>query len=44
MNDSFDGSLNCHGFGSSVTVTSTFGMCAAGEVIRTLAKITKPAL
>jgi len=28
-----DGSLNCHGYGSSVTVTATFGMCAAGLVI-----------
>jgi len=25
-----DGSLNCHGYGSLVTVTATFGMCAAG--------------
>lgn len=29
-----DGSLNCHGYGSSVTVTSTFGMVAAGELIK----------
>ena len=28
-----DGSLNCHGYGSSVTVTATFGMVAAGEVL-----------
>ena len=28
-----DGSLNCHGYGSSVTVTATFGMVAAGEAI-----------
>ena len=28
-----DGSLNCHGYGSSVTVTATFGMAAAGEAI-----------
>lgn len=28
-----DGSLNCHGYGSMVSVTSTFGMCAAGWVI-----------
>ena len=28
-----DGSLNCHGYGSLVTVTATFGMCAAGLVI-----------
>lgn len=26
-----DGSLNCHGYGSSVTVTATFGMVAAAE-------------
>lgn len=32
-----DGSLNCHGYGSSVAVTATFGMCAAGWVMRTLA-------
>ena len=29
-----EGNLNCHGYGSSVTVTATFGMVAAGEVIR----------
>jgi tRNA threonylcarbamoyladenosine dehydratase len=28
-----DGTLNCHGYGSSVTVTATFGMVAAGEAI-----------
>jgi tRNA threonylcarbamoyladenosine dehydratase len=28
-----DNSLNCHGYGSSVTVTATFGMAAAGEAI-----------
>lgn len=28
-----DGSLNCHGYGSMVSVTATFGMCAAGWVI-----------
>jgi tRNA A37 threonylcarbamoyladenosine dehydratase len=31
--DAGDGSLNCHGYGSSVTVTATFGMVAAGEAI-----------
>ena len=31
-----DGSLNCHGYGSSVTVTATFGMAAAGEAIAQL--------
>jgi len=32
-----DGGLNCHGYGSSVAVTGTFGMVAAGEVLRRLA-------
>jgi tRNA threonylcarbamoyladenosine dehydratase len=32
-----DGSLNCHGYGSVVSVTATFGMCAAGWVINALA-------
>ncbi len=31
-----DHSLNCHGYGSSVTVTATFGMAAAGEAIAQL--------
>ncbi len=34
--DGSDGSLNCHGYGSSVTVTATFGMVAAGEVLALL--------
>lgn len=29
-----DGSLNCSGYGSSVTVTASFGMVAAGELIK----------
>lgn len=29
-----DGSLNCHGYGSSVMVTATFGLVAAGELLR----------
>lgn len=33
-----DGSLNCHGYGSAVSVTATFGMCAAGHVIGALAE------
>lgn len=33
-----DGSLNCHGYGSSVAVTATFGMCAAGWVMDRLAQ------
>ncbi len=32
-----DGSLNCHGYGSVVSVTATFGMCAAGWVLDQLA-------
>ena len=28
-----DGTLNCHGYGSSVAVTATFGFCAAGLVM-----------
>jgi tRNA A37 threonylcarbamoyladenosine dehydratase len=31
--DGMDNSLNCHGYGSAVSVTATFGMCAAGWVI-----------
>jgi tRNA A37 threonylcarbamoyladenosine dehydratase len=29
-----DGSLNCHGYGSSVMVTASFGMAAAAEAVR----------
>lgn len=32
-----DHSLNCHGYGSSVAVTATFGLCAAGWVMEHLA-------
>lgn len=32
-----DHSLNCHGYGSSVAVTGTFGLCAAGWVLERLA-------
>ncbi len=32
-----DGSLNCHGYGSVVSVTATFGQCAAGWVMDKLA-------
>lgn len=31
-----DGSLNCAGYGSSVTVTATFGMVAAGQALEAL--------
>lgn len=33
-----DGSLNCHGYGSLVSVTGVFGMVAAGWVIEKLSK------
>ncbi|MDR2853346.1 MAG: tRNA threonylcarbamoyladenosine dehydratase [Burkholderiaceae bacterium] len=32
-----DGTLNCHGYGSMVAVTATFGQCAAGWIIDQLA-------
>jgi tRNA threonylcarbamoyladenosine dehydratase len=32
-----DGTLNCHGYGSVVSVTSTFGICAAGWIINKIA-------
>ncbi len=35
-----DGTLNCHGYGSAVTVTATFGMVAAAEALAQL--IAKP--
>lgn len=37
----FEGNLNCHGYGSSVTVTATFGMVAAGEAISQLLALTQ---
>lgn len=37
-----DGSLNCHGYGSSVTVTATFGMVAAGEALAQLVASVPP--
>lgn len=36
--ESGDGSLNCHGYGSVVAVTATFGQCAAGWVLDQLAR------
>ncbi len=35
-----DGSLNCHGYGSVVTVTATFGQCAAGWILDQLSRST----
>jgi tRNA threonylcarbamoyladenosine dehydratase len=32
-----DGSLNCHGYGSSVAVTATFGMVAAAQALELVA-------
>jgi tRNA A37 threonylcarbamoyladenosine dehydratase len=34
-----DGSLNCHGYGSMVSVTATFGQCAAGWVLNKIANL-----
>ena len=36
--DGGDGTLNCHGYGSVVAVTATFGQCAAGWVLDQLAR------
>ena len=33
-----DGSLNCHGYGSSVSVTATFGLVAAAEALEEVLK------
>lgn len=38
-----DGSLNCHGYGSVVSVTATFGQCAAGWILERLAAKKRPA-
>ena len=34
-----DNTLNCHGYGSLVSVTATFGMCAAGWVMDKISEI-----
>jgi tRNA A37 threonylcarbamoyladenosine dehydratase len=36
--DSCDATLNCSGYGSLVSVTATFGLCAAGWVMEKIAK------
>lgn len=36
-----DGSLNCHGYGSSVAVTATFGQCAASAMLENIANFKK---
>jgi tRNA A37 threonylcarbamoyladenosine dehydratase len=33
-----DGSLNCHGYGSSVAVTAAFGMVAAARALALVAE------
>lgn len=38
-----DNTLNCHGYGSVVSVTATFGMCAAGWVIDKISQMGKTA-
>ena len=40
-NPNTDSSLNCHGYGSVVSVTASFGMCAAGWVLDALAQRSK---
>lgn len=42
VGDQGDGSLNCHGYGSVVAVTATFGQCAAGWVLDQLASQKTP--
>ncbi len=37
LDASGDGTLNCHGYGSVVSVTATFGHCAAGWVLDRIA-------
>jgi tRNA threonylcarbamoyladenosine dehydratase len=37
--DSSDNTLNCHGYGSVVSVTATFGQCAAGWALDKLANL-----
>jgi len=39
--DGGDGSLNCHGYGSSVMVTASFGFAAAGEAVALCLAATK---
>jgi hypothetical protein len=39
-----DGSLNCHGYGSVVSVTATFGQCAAGWVLDRIERPESPNL
>ncbi|WP_353140194.1 tRNA threonylcarbamoyladenosine dehydratase [Limnohabitans sp.] len=43
-NEQGDGSLNCSGYGSVVSVTATFGQCAAGWVIDQISSSPLPKL
>ena len=36
--DEVDGSLNCHGYGSTVAVTASFGFCAAGWILNEISQ------
>ncbi len=38
ISPSSDGTLNCHGYGSVVSVTATFGMCATGWALSKIAE------
>lgn len=38
VEETLDGNLSCHGYGSSVAVTATFGMVAAGRVMKRIAQ------
>ena len=39
---STDGSLNCHGYGSTVMVTASFGLVAAAQVVERLVVASGP--
>ena len=39
-----DGTLNCHGYGSVVSVTATFGQCAAGWILDQISATDKETL
>lgn len=39
-----DGTLNCHGYGSVVSVTATFGQCAAGWILDRISSENQKAL
>ena len=41
-NESTDNNLNCHGYGSVVSVTATFGICAAGWLLSKIAQRVVP--